>query len=85
MKEFWMREDESKIAEIKEVLKDEGEVEVITEYETLYGVGWYRWLISHFSEPKYEFHIKGYNKWYGYPDRVIITDKTKRVVLYEKE
>ena len=78
MKEFWMRESESKIAEIKEVLKDEGEVKVITEYETLYGVGWYRWLISHFSEPKYEIRIDGYNKWYGYPDRVTIIDKTKR-------
>lgn len=72
MKSIWMRESKEKLAEVRETLKNEGVVHVVTTYETFYGVGWYNWLKEQLSDLDCVFEVKGVNKWDDFVDSVDI-------------
>ena len=58
---------------IKEILRTEGKVEVVNQYETFYGVGFDRWFREQLKDIDCTIEVTGYNKWYGYPWEYIVT------------
>ena len=67
MKQFYTKEDEQTLQEIRKALLEDGVVEVHNDYETFYGVGFNRWLHDGLADIPCEFEVLAYNPWEGYP------------------
>lgn len=68
MKEFYTKESEKVLGEIREALESDGIVKVHNAYETFYGVGFDRWLRNGLSDLDVEIEVTAWNGFgYGYP------------------
>lgn len=67
MRKFFMREEPAKLQEARKALLEDGQVEIINEYETFYGVSFDRWLRKGLEDLDCTIEVTSWNKWENYP------------------
>ena len=73
MKQFYIREDNEALKEIRSLLQAGEPVEIHNTYDTFYGVDFDNWLKEGISDIACEIQVTSWNKWERYPWTYIIT------------
>ena len=73
MERVYARQNLSGANDIKDALSKHGAIELHNEHETFYGFGFDGWLEKLLADIKCKIEIVGHDKWYGFPNKFIVT------------